>query len=271
MDKTKTKTKTKTYTMNKTKTYTMNKTYGYCRISTGKQNIDRQVRNITTVFPDAVVVKETFTGTKFQGRKELDKILRKIRTGDTIVFDSVSRMSRNAEEGFQLYEDLYNKNIHLFFLKEPHINTEVYRQAMNNQLQMTGNIVDAILKGINEYMMLLAKEQIRLAFEQSEKEVRDLQQRTKEGIETARRAGKQIGQQKGRHLFIKKSVLAKAIILKHNKTFGGGLSDSETQKQADISRNTLYLYKRELKEELEQRSFDDLLRTYTEQSETLRK
>lgn len=249
----------------------MNKIYGYCRISTRKQNIERQVRNIMAVYPEAIIIKEIFTGTKFQGRKELDKILKKVHAGDKIVFDSVSRMSRNAEEGFQLYEDLYNKNIQLVFLKEPHINTDVYKQAMNSQLQMTGNIVDAILKGINEYMMLLAKEQIRLAFEQSEKEVRDLQQRTREGIETARREGKQIGQQKGKVFTVKKAIFSKVIILKHNRTFGGGLSDSETQVQADISRNSLYSYKRELKIELEQCSYDELLNKYVRLSEIIKK
>ena len=49
--------------------------YGYCRISTKKQNIERQVRNILAVHPDAIIVREVYTGTKFQGRKELDKIL----------------------------------------------------------------------------------------------------------------------------------------------------------------------------------------------------
>ena len=45
-----------------------------------------------------VLIKST--GTKFQGRKELEKILDKVYAGDTIIFDSVSRMSRDAEEGF---------------------------------------------------------------------------------------------------------------------------------------------------------------------------
>ena len=62
---------------------------------------------------------------------------------------------------------------------------------------MTGTNVDFILEGVNKYFMLLAKEQIRLAFEQSEKEAQDLHQRTKEGIETARLSGKQIGQRQG--------------------------------------------------------------------------
>lgn len=56
----------------------MNKKYGYCRISTRKQNIDRQVRNIQALYPDAIIVKETYTGTKFQERKELGKILSKV-------------------------------------------------------------------------------------------------------------------------------------------------------------------------------------------------
>lgn len=49
--------------------------YGYCRISTNKQSIERQVRNIRQVYPEAIMLKEVYTGTKFQGRKELDIIL----------------------------------------------------------------------------------------------------------------------------------------------------------------------------------------------------
>jgi DNA invertase Pin-like site-specific DNA recombinase len=56
-------------------------------------------------------VKEVYTGTKFQGRKGLEKILQKVQAGDTIIFDSVSRMSRDAEEGFQLYEELFNRKV----------------------------------------------------------------------------------------------------------------------------------------------------------------
>ena len=59
------------------------------------------------------MVEEVFTGTKFYERKKLQQLLKKIKPGDTIVFDSVSRMSRNAAEGFKLYEDLYNKGIEL--------------------------------------------------------------------------------------------------------------------------------------------------------------
>ena len=175
----------------------MSREFGYCRISTARQNIERQERNIKTAYPDAVIVKEIYTGTKFQGRKELEKILDKVQAGDTIIFDSVSRMSRDAEDGFQLYEELFHKNVSLVFLKEPHINTETYKKAVENQITMTGDKVDLILDRVNKYLMELAREQIRIAFEQAEKEVSDLHQRTKEGIETARMNGKQIGQRKG--------------------------------------------------------------------------
>ncbi|MDE7202620.1 MAG: recombinase family protein [Lachnospiraceae bacterium] len=225
----------------------MSREFGYCRISTARQNIERQERNIRTAFPEAVIVKEIYTGTKFQGRKELEKILDKIQTGDTIIFDSVSRMSRDAEEGFQLYEELFHKNVSLVFLKEPHINTETYKKAVMNQVVMTGDKVDLILDGVNKYLMELAREQIRIAFEQAEKEVSDLHQRTKEGIETARMNGKQIGQRKGTTYETHKAKAAKDIIRRHNRSFGGSLTDDETMKQAGISRKSFYKYKRELR------------------------
>lgn len=77
----------------------MGKTYGYCRISTKQQNIERQIRNIKQKFPEAIIVKEEFTGTKLNERKKFLRMLKFVACGDTIVFDSVSRMSRNAEEG----------------------------------------------------------------------------------------------------------------------------------------------------------------------------
>lgn len=224
--------------------------YGYARISTRKQNIERQVRNILREYPDAHIIREVYTGTKIQSRKELQKLINQIRPGDSIVFDQVSRMSRNADEGFELYEKLYYNGIELVFLKEPHINTATYKKALETNIQLTGTNVDYILEGINNYLMALAKEQIRLAFAQAEKEVEDLHQRTREGIQTARLNGKQIGQRLGAKLNVKKAGPAKEVILKHNKDFGGQLSNEETWRLAGISKMTFYKYKRELTEEL---------------------
>lgn len=224
-------------------------TYGYCRISTKQQNIERQIRNIKAEYTEAVIVREAYSGT-VAARPEWSKLIKKVKSGDTIVFDSVSRMSRNADDGFSLYEELFKKNISLIFLKEPHINTDTYKKALENNISLTGTNVDYILEGINKYLMSLAKEQIRLAFEQSQKEVDDLHQRTKEGIETARLNGKQIGQRQGAKLNVKKSGPAKEIIFRHSNTFGGNLNDSECMKLAGLSRNTYYKYKGELKASL---------------------
>ncbi len=226
-----------------------NKIYGYCRISTNKQSIERQHRNILNLYPNAIIIDEIYTGTKIHTRKELNKLIHIVKQGDMIVFDSVSRMSRNAEEGFTLYENLFNRGIELVFIKEQHINTTTYKNAITNNIELTGTNVDFILEGVNKYLLSLAKEQIKLAFIQSEKEVKDLQQRTKEGIETARLNGKQIGIAKGTKLITKKSILAKEQIQKYSKDFNGVLKDIEVMKLIGISRNSYYKYKKELIEE----------------------
>lgn len=225
------------------------KEYGYCRISTPKQNIDRQERNIKAEYPNAHISKEEYTGTKTEGRIELEKILKAVKAGDTIIFDSVSRMSRNAAEGIALYEELYNKGVELVFLKEPHINTSTYKKALESNIAMTGTNVDFILKGINQYLMALAKEQITIAFEQAQKEVDDLHQRTAEGIQTAKLNGKQIGQKQGATLNVKKKAPAMEKIKKYSKDFDGTLKDTEVMQLVGLARNTYYKYKAELKAE----------------------
>lgn len=226
------------------------KIYGYCRISTREQSIERQIRNIKRLYPDSTIVEEVFSGTKVEGRTKWTNLLKNVKKSDVIVFDSVSRMSRNAEDGYKLYKELFNKGIELEFIKEPHINTSTYKNALTGGMQMTGTTVDLILKGVNQYLLALAKDQIKLAFVQAEKEVNDLRQRTKEGIETARLNGKQIGLEKGTKLTTKKSIQAKEQIKKYSKDFDGTLKDVEVMKLIGIARNSYYKYKKELIEEL---------------------
>ena len=229
----------------------MCKEYGYCRKSQQKQNIERQIRNIKAEYPNAIIIQEAYTGTTID-RKEWNKLYKAVKAGDTIIFDSVSRMSRNAVEGFTAYEELFRRGVELVFRKEPHINTKTFKTAIEAAIPMTGTNLDFILDGVNKYLMALAKEQIIIAFQQAEKEVADLHQRTREGIETARLNGKQIGLKQGTKLNVKKSAPAKEAIRKYSKDFDGVLEDAEVIKLAGISRNTYYKYKRELKAEAEQ-------------------
>ena len=229
-------------------------TYAYCRVSTTHQKLSRQITNITAIYPTATIIKEFYTGTK-QDRPNWNKLMSQIKMEDTIVFDSASRMSRNAEEGFKDYKMLYERGVHLIFLNEPLINTSVFDSTKNNLLSIdiaTGNTaVDAFFKGnielINNFMMALAEEQIKAAFEQSEKEVTDLHSRISQGIREAKKNGVKIGLPKGTSLTTKKSLQCKAIILKHSKDFGGSLEDPDVIKLCGCSRNSYYKYKKEIK------------------------
>ena len=236
----------------------MQKVFGYARISTKKQSIERQVRNIQSVYKEAIMVREVYTG-KSIARPEFEKLLANVKNGDTIVFDSVSRMSRNAQEGFELYKELYNKGVNLVFLKEPYINTETYRKELEKQISLnvstgdsaTDELMNTIFSALNKYILSLAERQISLAFEQSQKELDDLRQRTREGIETARRNGKQIGGHKpGAKITVKKREPIEALIRKYSKSFEGSLKDTEVLAIINatdglkVSRNTYYKYKR---------------------------
>ena len=253
----------------------MCKIYGYARVSRRSQNIERQVRNIKDAYPDAVIITEAYTGTKIQGREKFERLCKKVKRGDIIVFDSVSRMSRSAQEGYAQYVKFFDAGVELVFLKEPGINTETYKAALDKKVSevSTGDaaadaLVNSIMDAVSAYMMRLAERQIMLAFEQAQKEVDDLHQRTKEGIREKQRYNEwlidqygseeearkdpgwtQIGQQKKLKLNVKKAASAKDVIRQHAKEFGGTLDDPEVIKLAGCSRNSYYKYKRELREE----------------------
>ena len=231
----------------------MNKIYGYCRVSTKHQRLDRQVANIKDKFPTATIISEYYTGTT-SSRPQWKRLCKMVNARDSIIMDSVSRMSRNAKEGFSDYQTLFNMSVDLQFLKEPHINSSVYKQSINKCLNIsisTGNkAVDEYFSGnmelINKLLMQLAEQQIILAFEQSEKEVSDLHTRISEGMRESAKKGVKLGLNKGTKLQTKKSLICKEIISKHSKSFGGSLSDSEVIKLCGCTRNSYYKYKQEL-------------------------
>lgn len=237
----------------------MSNIWGYARVSTKTQRLDRQIENITKAFPDVkAIYTEKYTGTELEGRTEFQKLRNRVKPGDTIVFDSVSRMSRVADEGVRLYMEFYNNGINLIFLKESYINTEVYKSASEQSIASTGNdVADIFIEATNKVIKLLAVKQIVKACEQSEKEVKDLHERVSEGMKATQRRNKelpeeqqtQIGQKKGAKLVTKKSIEAKKIILAKSRDFNGTNNDIDCIKLTGLSRNTYYKYKRELLQE----------------------
>lgn len=236
--------------------------YGYARVSTHKQVLNRQIENIIRAYPDAKIFAEKFSGTTNE-RPQWQKLLNLATIGDTIVFDSISRMSRNANEGLNLYMQLYSRGIELVFLKEHYLDSYVYRKALSNNIDLVGNdIADIYIKATNEVLKVLATQQIEQAFNQSQKEVDDLKQRTREGMRVKNASQKISKARFGKHYETKKSKKIKEIILTKSKDFGGTLKDKEViamlngqfskvnknGKKTDLS-STFYKYKRRLLEE----------------------
>ena len=247
-----------------------NKVYGYARISTMKQNIQRQLDNIKSQYPDAILITEEYTGTTTD-RPNLNKLIKNLKKGDTIIFDEVSRMSRNAAEGVELYEQLFDAGINLVFIKEPHINTSVYRDKLNKQVEKlnttgskaTDKLLDSIMAALHEYTIDLAKEQIEIAFRTAQAEVDFLHKRTSEGVRKAQERYERetllglphekenVGRAAGKKVTTKKSIEAKQTIKKLSKDFEGTNNDIEVMKITGLARNTYYKYKRELAADLQ--------------------
>lgn len=233
--------------------------YAYCRVSTEHQSLRRQMDNIVEAkdgaYRNAKFYTDKFTGSTLD-RPGWNRLHKRLKTGDTVVFDSVCRLSRNAEDGTTLYQELYAKGINLVFLNEPYCDTDCYRQAATASIPATGNeIADIYIEATNKVLMILAGRQIEIAFEQAEKERLDICRRVRDGMRAAKLAAfergeeKRYGLAKGTKLVTKKSVAAKEVIRKHSKDFDGTLDDPDVIKLCGISRNTYYNYKKQLRAE----------------------
>lgn len=240
----------------------MKKTYAYARISTVKQDIQRQVRNIKEKYPEATIFEETFTGTT-TARPELQNLISRIekdiKKGNQVVliFDEISRMSRNAEEGYELYQKLFDMGVELHFIKEPYLDTATIKETLEKRISLTvetgntatDNFISGMINLLNQFAMDMVKENIKAAFSVAQAEVEYLHKRTSEGVRRAIAQGKQVGREEGTTLLTAKSQKAMGIIKKHSKSFGGTLSDVECMKllkndKLCSSRNTYYKLKK---------------------------
>ena len=249
-------------TQAKTLDNSLGKIYGYARVSTEKQNLNRQLTNLCKYDPSIEIYQEKFSGRKVDNRQEFKKLLARVRKGDCIVFDSVSRMSRNASEGFKLYKELYNKGISLVFLNESYINTSVYEQSMRSiscpfsgvssacSDSATEKFINTVCTAIQEYTLSLIERQIVEAFNQSEKEVVDISSRIKQGIRERASKGLPIGNHT-KHRVRKDKEEKKAKIRALSRAFGGQFTDIQIIEMLHVSSITLWKYKAEIKQDIE--------------------
>ncbi|KXO06215.1 integrase [Bacillus thuringiensis] len=152
------------------------KKLGYVRVSSKDQNEERQIVNMRkNGIDERDIFIDKKTGSNMD-RENYQAMKRYARSGDTIVFDSLTRLGRTMNdilEEFKYYEE---QKINLEFLKEPFINVTYNGNATNDVIQ------SAIQKATATILSAFA-----------EKERQDIRQRQAEGIALAKSQGKHLG------------------------------------------------------------------------------
>ena len=146
--------------------------FGYARVSTEQQNLDRQLDALRRYRCD-VIYNEKMTGTK-RDRPKLTKLLDRMTEGDTVVIESLSRLGRSTKDLTELFQ---NKGVHLVSLKEA-INTGT----------STGKLLFTLMSAIAQF----------------ERDV--IADRTREGLKSTRARGRTGGRPKTNPDSVKKAV-----------------------------------------------------------------
>ena len=191
-------------------------TFGYARVSTEGQCLDRQIDTLKAAgVQEEYIYKEKMTGTK-SNRPKLMALMNVLEQGDTVYIESLNRLGRSSADLITLMQTFSDMGVTLISLKE--------------QLDFSS----AAGKMIAQFLAILAE------FERN-----CIVERVKEGLSAARARGR-VG---GRPATPEK-ILDKALKMYdlHNLTV------SEICRACGISRPTLYkaLRERENKKELEE-------------------
>jgi DNA invertase Pin-like site-specific DNA recombinase len=92
---------------------------GYARVSTAKQNLERQLDALKTAgIPDDRVFTDKRSGATMR-RDGLEALLKYARTGDTVVCYTLDRLGRNLRECLNLIHDLAEKGISVRTIADP--------------------------------------------------------------------------------------------------------------------------------------------------------
>ncbi len=177
-----------------------NYVFGYARVSTEAQNLDRQLDALEKYGVD-MIYNEKMTGTK-KNRPELTKLLDRITEGDTVVVESLSRLGRSTKDLIELTEIFQSKGVNLVSLKES-IDTN----------SPTGKLLFTLMSAIAQF----------------ERDV--IADRTREGLESARARGRTGGRPRA-----DAEQVRKAIKLYKTEQY----SVKEIEELTGIKKSTLY-------------------------------
>ena len=156
----------------------MEKVYGYARVSTREQNLDRQIaalRQYVTDERDIITDKESgkdFYSTGYQYLRE-----RLIRPGDTLIVKSLDRLGRNKEQVMEELRHFRADGVRVKILDLPTTMIDL-PDGQDWIVEMVNNILIEVLASIAE--------QERLT----------IRQRQAEGIAEAKKQGRLLGRKK---------------------------------------------------------------------------
>ncbi|PDX97003.1 recombinase family protein [Bacillus pseudomycoides] len=152
------------------------KKFGYVRVSSKDQNEERQIQNMKNLgIEDRDIFIDKESGKNME-RENYQMLKRLVRTGDTIAFDSLTRLGRNMNDTLEEFRYYEKHKVNLQFIKEPYINVNYTGESTNDVIQ------SAIQKATLTILSAFA-----------EKERIDIKQRQAEGIALARKQGKRLG------------------------------------------------------------------------------
>jgi DNA invertase Pin-like site-specific DNA recombinase len=98
------------------------KTYAYCRVSSKDQQELRQVLAMEERgIPQERIFTEKLSG-KNTNRPTLQRLMKTVQKGDTVIVESISRFARNTRDLLELVAKLTKKGVEFISLKE-HIDT----------------------------------------------------------------------------------------------------------------------------------------------------
>ncbi len=147
--------------------------YGYIRVSTREQNLDRQILALREFgVPEKQIYQEKQSGKDFE-RPVYQRLIKKLRPGDTLVIKSIDRLGRNYDEILEQWRILTKeKKVDIVVLDMPLLDT---RQGHD----LTGTLIADIVLQLLSYVAQTEREYIR--------------QRQAEGIAAARARGVHLG------------------------------------------------------------------------------
>ena len=96
--------------------------YGYARVSSKEQNLDRQIIEIEKENPNKIY-QEKQSGKDFETRKVYQSLKKKLKSGDLLIILSIDRLGRNYEQILNEWKDITNKGCDIQVLDMPILNT----------------------------------------------------------------------------------------------------------------------------------------------------